>query len=334
MIAITIILILVQGAAFNQSTILTPEKVTGLIAGQEAIMNGQYEMAEIIFDDLFEDDPAGPLGYLMRATVMYSEMMDREENLCGDKFEVLCDSVVTAAEEKLNECTPFDSALCYLCLGHQFAYRSLREARFGSTLSAISLGLKTKGEYENGIRCDSTLYDLYLGLGSYHYWKSVKSGLLRKAGIFSDDRDQGIQEIELAADSALFSKDAARSALIWILIDDKQYDSAMAMCQAMLTKYPDGNSFYWPLAQACFESGKYDSAAVVYGKLFDLLKADPGNYYNIIEAVYFLTECYNELGREGDTDYALDYIEDNFSMIPSETKKRQKNKLRVITGNR
>ena len=91
-----------------------------------------------------------------------------------------------------------------LYLGHQAAYRSLYEARFGSRFSALTYGLKAKGFYRDGLAADSALYDLYLGLGSYHYWKSAKAGILRTAGIFNDDKEKGISEIRKAIDSSLF----------------------------------------------------------------------------------------------------------------------------------
>ena len=171
---------------------ITPENVEIISRGQAAMLNGNYGAAHEIISRLYPDDSSDPAGYIFRATVLQAEMIEAEENLSGDKLKLLCDSTKQSAEIKLNNCSASDSALCYLYIGHQYSYRALWEARFGSKFSALKNGYKARGQYQKGLEIDSTLYDLYLGLGSFHYWKSVKSGILGSLGIFKDERQKGI----------------------------------------------------------------------------------------------------------------------------------------------
>nr|MBN2277853.1 hypothetical protein [candidate division Zixibacteria bacterium] len=329
---VILISFLLQLYGFSGANSLPESRIEIIKAGQKALMNGSWNEARKLFRELYYRDTTDPVGYLMRAAALHAEMMDREENLYEDEFKNLCDSIGLSAEKKMTACSSSDSALYFLCLGHRSAYRSLWETRFGSTISSISYGMKARRKYQAGLKCDSTLYDLYLGLGSYHYWKSVKSGILKFTGLLKDEKEKGIREVRLAADSALFSRATARSSLIWILINERQYDSAIDLCREMLAEYPDGNSFLWPLAEGYYKSGNYDSSAAVYGRLLERLRSHPGNYYNVIEAAYYLGQSYDKKGQEDNNPQLRQYLNSIYDDIPSAIRRKQKSKIRVLTG--
>lgn len=334
MALLIVFLLIIFSPGVISGTLLTKEKIEMINSGQQAIMNGFWCDARDIFDRYRVIYPGDPAGYLFLAAALQSEMIDREEDIFGKKFILLCDSTRIAAEAYLENCTTRDSALCYLYMGHQYAYQSLYESRFGSSLSALSMALKAKGKYQEGLKIDSTLYDLYLGLGSYHYWKSVKSGILRWAGIFKNEKQPSISEIELAADSSLFSKEASRSALIWIMINEEEYDSAITLAEDLLGKYPHGNSFLWPLAQAYYGSGRFEPAAENYGKLIRRLKSRPGNYYNLIEAVYWYKMACDEMGEGDRAEEEVMQLNSAYKSIPKKIRRRQRSRLGRLLGKR
>ncbi len=295
--------------------------------GMTAMLGGYWQRSYDAFMELHRIDSTDPTGYLFRAAARQAEMIDREENLHGREMKNLLDSVKIYSKRQLVSCSRSDSAMYYLCLGHAYAYRSLWEARFGSNLSALSDGFKARGKYMDGLKADSTLYDLYLGLGSYHYWKTVKAGILRTVGIFKNDRRKGIDEIQLAVDSSLFSRDAALSAMIWIMINEKQYDSAIVLSRTMIKKYPEANSFYWPLAQSYFKSGRYEKSSDIYRMILDRQKVSPGNYYNVIEAVHGLYHSLNRLGENPSAGKILKYLDSIYDKIPKKIRRQQRGKL-------
>ncbi len=310
---------------------ITPENIEIIKQGQIAMLNGNYRAAHEIISQLCPDDLSDPVRYIFRAAVLQAEMIDAEENLSGDKLKLLCDSTRQLAETKLKNCSSSDSALCYLYIGHQYAYRALWEARFGSKFSALKNGFKTRGQYRKGLEVDSTLYDLYLGLGSFHYWKSVKSGILRSIGIFKDERQKGIKEVQLAVDSSLFSCEAARSALIWIMLNENNYDSVIALSQTMFQKYPEGNSLLWPMAEAYFKKEQFDDAAMIYNLILNRLVNSPGNYFNIIESSYWLCLSFEKTEQLEKIKNAAAFINSIYDKIPKSTRKKQKSKLHYLT---
>ena len=51
-----------------------------------------------------------------------------------------------------------------------FAYRAFRERRVGSNWGAFRHALTAVGALKKAVACDSTIYDAYMGIGSYlHY---------------------------------------------------------------------------------------------------------------------------------------------------------------------
>ncbi|MBD3403567.1 hypothetical protein GF420_11775 [candidate division GN15 bacterium] len=262
---------------------------------QAAILNERFDRADSLAQTMIERYPHDPVGYLFRAAGMLSEMTAFEDNLYDTRFTSLIDTTIALAESVIDSTDGTQAAWMYLYLGNARAYRALWEARFGSFVSAIRNGFGARDAFEAGLAADSTVYDLYVGLGSYHYWKSARAGLFKFVGILSDDRDKGIHELQLAADSARLFADQARQALIWIWLDREQYDSALVASQEAFEKYPHGNLFLFPMARAQFELHKYRDAIATYKLIRDRIADEPGNYYNLIEVDYRLSRTYERV---------------------------------------
>jgi tetratricopeptide (TPR) repeat protein len=330
--AVSLIICFFITALPSTSFSLSADEIGLINQGQAAMLNGRYDAAYKIVSRLGSEDQSDPIGYIFRAAVLQAEMIESEDDRSGDKFKSLCDSTLILSKEKLKSCTSSDSALYYLFIGHQNAYRALWEARFGSKLSSLKFGFTARNRYQKGLEVDSTLYDLYLGMGSFHYWKSVKSGFLRSIGIFKDEREKGIREILLAADSSLFSREAAHSAMIWVMLNEESCDEAIALAEAMFRKYPNGNSLLWPIAEAYYKEKKYAEAAKMYEFILNRLLSAPGNYFNIIEASYLLCQSLEKDGGSERIKKVAYYVKSIKDKIPESTKERQRGHLGYLMG--
>ncbi len=300
------------------------------LAGERAMLNGQWDEARYFYEKLCRDYPQLPDGYLHLAVLLQTEMTDREEIFQVEKFRELLDKAESLADSSLKKCSRPDSAYYLLYKGHTHACRAVWETRFGSTFSAITYGFKAKGAYQKGLECDSTLYDLYLGIGSYHYWKTAKSGVLKTFGIFKDDRERGISELILARDSSQFSRQGANSTLMYIFLNEKKFDSALALAQTMHREYPSGNHFLWPIAEALTGLERYADAAVIYDTLLERLWQQPGNYFNIIEVTHLYLKALDKAGRKDEARPRLKRLEKAVGEIPRETIRRQRGKLTYL----
>lgn len=298
-----------------------------LLAAQSNLFNGRFDLAGHSLDSFILAHPADPIGYLFRAGAYMAEMTDAEDNLYPAQFHLLADSAISLAQSQIDSTHPEKTAWMYLIIGDARAYQSLWESRFGSFASALRLGLKAKSAYVKGLSIDSTVYDLYGGLGMYHYWKSAKAGILRMFRIFSNDKQKGIQELYLTVDSSRISAATARNALIYIWLDQDEYDSVITISREMFNQYPEGRLFLWPLAEAYFDNKQFAEAAAVYERLRRSLTKKPGNFFNLIECDYDLCQCYDKLDNDSAATRVALELPRYYNRIPDETLKRQRSKI-------
>lgn len=292
---------------------------------QRHLSNSAYAAADSICGQLIAHDPNDPAGYLFRGVRLLNEMFEQEEELYKDELFAMIDTVLVLAERIRDTCGAQKGAWMSLWMGHAKAHKSLWESRFGFFASALRTGLQAKSEYEKGYELDSTNRDLLFGLGNYHYWKSAKGGVLRSVGIVSDDRDQGIAELAMAAESSLVSREAAKDAMIWIRFDRKEYDSVITLCQERIALYPEGWHFYWPLAQAYYESRSYLKAEQTYAHLRFHYNEAPGNYINLISCDYYRYQCYDQLKEKDSCRLVADQFMEYYRDIPSDSRQRKRN---------
>ena len=309
---------------------LDSTRIAMLNEAQGHLFNDQFAEADSIYVAYHETYPDDPCALLFRAVGLMAHMSDAEEELHSDLFHTLLNQSDSLAVSILDTCDDRAAAWMYLLRGHARAQRSLWESRFGSFLSAVKMGLSADNEYTAALKRDSTLYDIYAGLGSYHYWKSAKAGVLRWLGFFKNEKDKGIEELELAADSSIIHRELSASALIWIWLDRKEYDTAIAISRTFVERYPEGKTFLWPIAQAFYAQTQYDSAAAVYQRIRERLAAEPGNYYNMIECDYYIVHCLTWEGRDAAASEAARRMPSYLDNIPEETQHRQRSKIRYL----
>jgi tetratricopeptide (TPR) repeat protein len=309
---------------------LDSARVTILSNIQNLIFDDRFREADSASSELIKSDASDPIGYLMRSSVMLAEMTDQEENLYDRRFQNLLDTTEAISRRVADTADIRTQAWMHLVIGHLQAYRALYESRFGSFATAIRKGLAVRGEYQKALELDSTLYDVYVGLGGYHYWKSVRAGFLRWIGIFRNDKDKGIRELRLAADSSLISRQVASSNLIWIWLDAHQYDSAIAVASRMLELHPTGRAFMWPLGMAYYLKSDFDRTITVYSRLRGTLAADPGNYFNLIACDRFIVMCWVALDRKDKAREAASRYAEYRDKVPESTRDRQADKIKYL----
>jgi tetratricopeptide (TPR) repeat protein len=187
--------------------------------------------------------------------------------------------------------------------------------------------MDARSDYETGLAYDSTLYDLYFGIGGYHYWKSAKAGFLRWIGIFKNEKEKGIDELYIAYDSSTISKTSARSALAYIYINEEEYDSAIAIIDEIRAEYPEGHTLLWPRGEALFKARRYRESLGVYQDLYARLKSNPGNYYNLIESAHYITRCYEEMGMKEKMKTFAREVTDLCSDLPRKMRNKRRAEL-------
>jgi tetratricopeptide (TPR) repeat protein len=155
-------------------------------------------------------------------------------------------------------------------------------------------GLKAKGRFFDALGLDSLFYDCYTGIGSYHYWSSVK---LRSVFPFlADNRDEGLGELKIAADSSMISGKAALAAYGWALLNEKKYSEALRVAEKLKEITGNGRGSLWLMSAVHWNWGNLRKAIEDYGMLTESLsKAGNQNYYNLIFCRYRRGNAYYTL---------------------------------------
>ncbi len=335
-ISLLIAIFLLPSVAHSSNDYLSEEKKEIIQQIQANIYLDEYQLAHTYADSLITFNTNDPLGYLFKAAIYLGDMTDSEQELYPDQFKEMIDTTIYLSDRIIASADSTKIAWSYLCVGHAAAYKSLYESRFGSMGQALKYGFKAKSAYHDGLRFDSTVYDLYGGLGMYHYWKSAKAGFLRWIGVFNDDKQKGIDELYLTIDSSEVSADAAWSSLVWIYLDAKQYDTAIVIAQKMYEKYPEGKTFLWAMAKIYFQSEQYEKSIEVFQLLYDKLMLTHKNYFNIIESEHYIFSAYKNLGdKEKAKEIAkrcLHYVNKIPMKIRNDQRDKIKELVKVATG--
>ncbi|UCG62247.1 MAG: hypothetical protein JSV52_02875 [Candidatus Zixiibacteriota bacterium] len=294
------------------------------------VFTDSYDSALSLCDSIIRANPGDPSSHFFRAYTLMTVMTEEHDNFYQEAFFGSLDSVESLVNALIDTCPTESKAWCYWYLGNVWAHRSLWKARFGSAASAYKLASKARKYYEASLEIDSSLYDNYAGLGAVHYWKSAKGGLFRTLGFIRDEREKGIAEMKIAADSSVLSRETARKTLVTILADFKQYDSAIVYAENMLAQYPNGRSFLWGISWSHYHKGDYSQSCEYFKKLRLILAENPGNYYKLIACDAQITRCLENLERIDEArewaTQAMSYV----ARISDEVREEQKDNLNYL----
>jgi tetratricopeptide (TPR) repeat protein len=298
-------LICSASAATAELTMESPQVDSIIQRGLDLVHTDSTDQAVDEFKKLIDIFPDDPIGYFyVAASIQY--MMDNYRNYSyQDEFNKYMDLAIKTAEAKSKQ--KHLTAEDYLYLGGAIGYRGIHKALTGNWPGAFVDGLKGKGYLEDALKLNPKLYDVYYGLGSYHFWKSLKSRIFWWLPFVADNRQKGIDMIKLAIERGKFSRDDAELALVRIWVENKEYDKAFAQIKMLQKKHLDKPYLLWFLGQAQRDNQMYDGAIQTYQQLLEVLRSSP--YYSPageVECRYDLAQTYYDTG---DLDRALAQVD-------------------------
>jgi tetratricopeptide (TPR) repeat protein len=306
--------------------------------GTGACFQENYPLAEEKFKQILAKSPQDPAGYFLLAMVYQAQMIDYESDFKERDFYENINLAKKNAKERIK--SDKNDAWAYLFLGNAYGSKAIYDARKGNWWSGLNNGLMAKSALREALKHDPELYDAYVGLGSYHFWASVVTKALWWLPFLGDKRDEGIGEMKLAFEKAIFSQDAAANGLIWIYIHEKNFDQAIELAERMQNKYPGGKSFLWAKATAYYEKFDWKNALFSYQEIAGRIQNNPddpvyneqsetknfSNYYNLIECKFHIANCLFNLGKFNECILVCEEIQ-NYP-LDEKTKERQKDKLK------
>ena len=265
-----------------------------IYAGVKAVLLHEYDQAFAIFSNLSEQFPNNPTGPFFAATILQSKMMDFETNRWQDEFFELLEDAETRSQVLIRQDLQQTYARFYL--GAAMAYKGFYLVRDKRYLPGIRAAITAIDQLEKVVKVDSQMYDAYLGIGNYKYWRSRFTKIFNWLPFFSDHRQEGLRMIRLALEKGTFTRWAAINDLAWIYIDRDDPTKALKYAQMGLNEFPNSRFFLWPAAEAYAKMDEPRQARRLYEKLLLSVTSESiNNHYNEILLHLKIAECAFEL---------------------------------------
>jgi len=274
--------------------------------GISRVYDENFHAALATFDSVIRQEPSSPRGYFFVAAA-YSNLTGDYRNLSyAAKFLEHVNKAIEigAAKDKSDSATADDLFYYGGAVGYRGIYRSFT----GDWVGAFRDGLRGRSLLKRSFEADDTNKDIYLGLGTYDYWRSAMTKILWWMPFFSDKRERGIQEILVAAENAKFSSLEAAYALVRIYYDYEKYDELFELWESKLKEMNPIDPFanYW-LGLAYLETGQFDRALESFQTILNVyLKSQYYDAGGEMEARYYIGLA---LSRQGRYDEALEHLQ-------------------------
>ena len=195
--------------------------------GLHYIYSDRYEAAVALFDSLQLLHPNHPAPYFYKAVAYQNWMLNFRINKFQNVMEENVERAIDAGNGLLKTT---DDPWLHLYVGGAYGYRALHRFRKHEWISAYLDGRKGIEKFRMALRMEAGLYDCYFGFGSYNYWRTAKSRLVRIMAFWlSDNRQLGLEQMRLAIDFGHYSSREAAYGLAIAYYDNGDFHKALEL---------------------------------------------------------------------------------------------------------
>lgn len=230
----------------------------------------KYDQALGRADSVVKLAPEEPIGYFFRAAVLQARMLDYGTLEDEKAFFNATGACRKLAEKKLRQ--NVKDAWAHFFLGSALGYEAFFLGKKKRYFEAFRTGWQCIQHLEAALKHDPELYDAYLGIGTYKYYRSKMSKSFTWLPFVDDERAEGIRMVRQAIANGRYSRSAAINGLSWILMDENRSKEALALVDSALTIYPGSRFFLWAAAAAAYRVERYDQAADCYSQILRSLQ--------------------------------------------------------------
>lgn len=295
LIKIIFILFLIGKINIFATLTLSPDMERIFLDGLNRLFRDDFAGAMEKFDSLCVIEPENPFGYFSKA-FSYDLIMDEYRTLkFMDEFDEAAGNAIKKAEILEKKENP--SAEVYLFSGSAIGIRGIRRAMLGDWVGAFRDALKAADKVENCLKIDATLYDAYYGLGTYHYWKSVKTRILWWLPFIGDEREKGIEEIKISVRKGKFTEIPGKLGLLRVYIEEKNFGEVLKITNELIKR---NNNLHplWFKGYAYVYIGEWERTIDLYNEILRRLKEkDFHGVEGEIECWYYLALCNYKIGK-------------------------------------
>ncbi|MFO7891207.1 MAG: tetratricopeptide repeat protein [bacterium] len=292
-----LILFLYSFCPLSAQTPFTDKTDSLILKGINQTFECNFDSAMYLFQRVKKQYPDHPVGYFYQAATLQSKMMDEESTQMEEQFYAYIDTAIRLGEKRIRE----NDAWIHFYLGTSYSYKGLFLGKQKKIIPAFLTAKKGVNYLEKTLEIDPTLYDAWLGLGSYMYWSGFFYRNLKWLPWIRDKRDQGVEKIRLSISKGTFSYWVGLNSLGWIEYNRENFNQAIKLFQKGCKKYPNSRFFLWGVGDCYFKMGEHKKAVEVYERLLQsIIHNTSNNGYNEVECrthlmvSYFYLEQYEK----------------------------------------
>jgi tetratricopeptide (TPR) repeat protein len=258
-------------------------------AAMEQAFNEKYDEALRTAEKMIAADPDGLLGYFAAASVRLGIMRLYRTRQFEDEFEELVNTAIKKGQKRSKKGGAWD----YFFLGGAYGFRGAHKARELNWIGAFTDGWKGLQALDRALKYDPTLYDAYLGFGLYHYWRSALAGVLRAIPFVGDERQRGIEEMQLAIEKGRYSEVIATYALVEVYYNEKEYEKALELNRRLSEMYPGHIAWLYMEARILDAMQNWPEALQSTRRLIERINNSPYRTDGfLVEGYWLLTKAY------------------------------------------
>ncbi|MBW1998480.1 MAG: hypothetical protein JRJ29_11020 [Deltaproteobacteria bacterium] len=281
----------------NMPAAHTPVFHVSLSRGIELIFNGRYEEGLTIFDRLQRMYPEHPAPYFFKAAA-YQDWMS---NYRTKRFTKELKQNIRLAIETGNALLDTgDDPWIPFYIGAAYGYRAFNRFRENDWIGSYVAGRKGIDKLKEALEMEPNIYDAYLGLGSYHYWRTAKSKFLRIIAFWmKDKRELGLRQLQFSAKHGLYAKNQASYNLVAAYYDYGRYEKASEVLEGIIERKerPSISDLYYR-GRLLMKFERWSEAEFTFKELLERLEGQrlPSVGYQV-ECKYWIAEALKLQGR-------------------------------------
>jgi tetratricopeptide (TPR) repeat protein len=231
--------------------------------GIRLVFNDRFKDGLRLFEDLQQTYPDHPAPHFFKAAAYQSWMSVFRLKRFQGEFE---ENIQLAIDKGNGLLKRENNPWLFFYVGAAYGYRAFNQFRKHNWISAYFDAKEGADNFGKALERDPKLFDVYLGLGSYHYWRTAKSNFLRLITFWiPDKRELGLRQLEFSFERGSYASEQAGYNLVAAYFDYGQYEKAMHTLNRVLEKKktPGISDLYykgrllikferWPEAESAF----------------------------------------------------------------------------------
>jgi tetratricopeptide (TPR) repeat protein len=216
------------------------------------------------------------VGAFLAALVPVARLTETEESAA--QLDQLLEALkpLVARVEALEAERPRDAEVKLLA-GMVWGSKAMADGARRNVLAAYRGIKEAHRAFSEALAIRPDLYDAYYGLGLYEISLAQLPRLLRGAAglvLPPGDLQSGLDRLRTAAERGTFLRPLAQMALFTFLVNGPQrYAEAAPLGRALLDRYPNNPTLYFPLALSYSETGQHAEALKVARQLWARLES-------------------------------------------------------------